>query len=96
MARVAANSLDIVRRECQWGAATRQYELTALQDFYQSQAELEQLRWRLVTALRDLSQSLDCNELQVLLRQTVANQIGIDQPAYSGLKHALSNVGELP
>ena len=53
-------------------------------------ADLERLRWRLVHALRDGSQPLDDERLQAHLRNTVVNQVAIDQPRYSGLQQALA------
>jgi hypothetical protein len=53
-------------------------------------ADLERLRWRLVHALRDGSQPLDDERLQAHLRNTVVNQVAINQPRYSGLQQALA------
>jgi len=89
LARVAANSLDIVLRELSLGAAQRALELTRLQKLLRSNDDLEALRWRLVNALRDGSMPLDEPGLADHLRQTVVNQLAIDQPGYSGLKTAL-------
>ncbi|MEJ2133334.1 MAG: DUF6285 domain-containing protein, partial [Gammaproteobacteria bacterium] len=88
MARVASNSLDIVLREIALGAETKARELERLQAFFGSQEDLEQLRWRLVKELRDGSQSLEDARLGVHLRETVVNQIAIDQPRYSGFRTA--------
>lgn len=91
MARVASNSLDIVLREMALGEQVQAREHERLQAFYGSDEDLEQLRWRLVRELRDGSQPLEDPRLQVHLRQTVVNQIGIDQPRYSGFKTATSS-----
>jgi aminoglycoside phosphotransferase (APT) family kinase protein len=88
MARVASNSLDIVLRENALGAETKARELERLQAFFGSQEDLEKLRWRLVKELRDGSQSLEDARLGVHLRETVVNQIAIDQPRYSGFRTA--------
>jgi aminoglycoside phosphotransferase (APT) family kinase protein len=90
MARVASNSLDIVLREMSLGEEHHRRELQRLQHFYNSTDDLETLRWRLVNELRDESLCLDDPDLQVHLRQTVVNQIAIDQPRYSGYKTAIS------
>ncbi|MCB1691388.1 MAG: phosphotransferase family protein [Pseudomonadales bacterium] len=89
MARVASNSLDIVLRE--WAIASRhkQAERERLEAFYEQKGTLADLRWRLVNGLRDGSLSLDDERLTAHLRQTVVNQIAIDQPRYTGLATAL-------
>jgi aminoglycoside phosphotransferase (APT) family kinase protein len=90
LARVASNSLDIVLRELDLGARQRERELARLKAFYKYDDDLETLRWRLVTELRDGSQSLDDEALKDHLRQTVVNQIAIDQPRYTGFRTAVS------
>ncbi|HKI73587.1 MAG TPA: phosphotransferase family protein, partial [Pseudomonadales bacterium] len=90
LARVASNSLDIVLRELDLAPRQRLQELTRLQAFYRSKDDLETLRWRLVTELRDGSRELDDAALKDHLRQTVVNQIAIDQPRYSGFRTAVS------
>ena len=91
LSRVAANSLDIVLRELTLGPVHQALELGRLQALFQSDKGLGALKRRLVTALRDQQISLDNEALQNHLRQTVVNQIAIDQPKYSGLKKALTN-----
>lgn len=90
LARVASNSLDIVLRELELGERQRVAELARLQAFYDSEDDLESLRWRLVNELRDGAQSLDDGALKAHLRETVVNQIAIDQPRYSGFRTALA------
>lgn len=90
LARVAANSLDVILRELELGPRQRVLERERLQAFYGTSDDLETLRWRLVNALRDGSQSLEDEALQNHLRHTVVNQIAIDQPRYSGFKTAVS------
>ena len=90
LARVASNSLDIILRELDLGPRQRALELARLRAWYDSDEDLETLRWRLVNGLRDGSQSLDDETLQTHLRQTVVNQIAIDQPRYTGFKTAIS------
>lgn len=90
LARVAGNSLDIVLRELALGDAARAAELQRLTGLLGETGDLDTLRWRLVHALRDGSMPLDNVELQAHLRNTVVNQIAIDQPRYSGFKTATS------
>jgi aminoglycoside phosphotransferase (APT) family kinase protein len=89
MARVASNSLDIVLRELSLGQAHRNLEHERLCALLGANEDLQTLRWRLVHALRDGGMALDTPGLAEHLRQTVANQVAIDQPGYSGLRTAL-------
>ena len=91
LSRVAANSLDIVLRELTLGPVHQALELERLQALFQSEEGLEALKRRLVTELRDQQISLDNEALQNHLRQTVVNQLAIDQPKYSGFKKALDS-----
>jgi aminoglycoside phosphotransferase (APT) family kinase protein len=91
LARVAANSLDIVLRELAVGEPHRRLEQERLQRLLGKQGELEALRWQLVHGLRDGSVALDTPGLAGHLRETVVNQVAIDQPKYSGLRTALEN-----
>ncbi|MEX0942718.1 MAG: phosphotransferase family protein [Pseudomonadales bacterium] len=97
MARVAGNSLDIVLREMELGGQHKRAELERLRaiygatDNYSATDSLASLKWRLVNALRDGSQPLEDDALKHHLRQTVVNQIAIDQPKYSGFKTATSS-----
>lgn len=91
LSRVAANSLDIVLRELTSGPIHQALELGRLQALFQSDEGLDVLKRRLVTELRDKQISLDNEVLQNHLRQTVVNQVAIDQPKYSGFKNALDN-----
>ena len=90
LARVAGNSLDIVRRDLLLGEEHRANEEARLRALLGVEAELDGLRWRLVTGLRDGSIPLDMPGLAEHLRATVVNQVAIDQPRYSGFKTAVS------
>ncbi len=61
-----------------------------LQSLFSSDETLIALRWRLVNALRDGSMDLENETLKDHLRQTVVNQLAIDQPKYSGFKTAIN------
>ena len=92
LSKVAANSLDIVLRELEIGPTHQAQELDRLKKLYdEPNQELTTLRWRLVNDIRAGNRPLTDPELQNHLRQTVVNQIRIDQPGYSGLKKALEN-----
>ena len=72
-------------------AAHRAGEWERLRRLFDSQDDLQTLRWRLTHALRDGSMKLDTPGLAAHLRETVVNQVAIDQPSYSGLQIALKN-----
>lgn len=94
MALVASNSLDIVLREMTLGPAHLEAERARLASMFGSTAPLEELRWQVVRGLRDGAISLDHPGLADHLRNTVVNQLAIDQPKYSGLKAALAHTGK--
>lgn len=89
LARVAGNSLDIVLRDLASGPAHRQAEHQRLQALLHDNADLDTLRWRLTHGLCDGSIPLDHPGLAEHLRNTVVNQVAIDQPKYSGFKTAM-------
>lgn len=98
MSRVAGNSLDIVRREVVAGPQLRAREVAHLSEMFAPQAgadveDLASLRWRLVNGLRDGSVGLQDPGLVEYLREAVVNQVGIDQPKYTGYKTACRNAG---
>ena len=90
LARVASNSLDVVLRDRALGSEHRRRELERLRAIFESEEELSVLRWRLVHALREAEIPLDDVGVIAHLRDTVANQVAIDQPRYSGLATALA------
>jgi len=89
LARVAGNSLDIVVRDLKTGQAARDREQARLEALL-GEGPLSDLRWRLVHGLRDGSIALDLPGLSDHLRETVVNQVAIDQPKYSGFKTAVA------
>jgi len=93
LARVAANSLDIVDREVRVGTKLAAKELEQLRalDLAPVDSSLLEQRWALVNALREGTQALDDEKLIDYLRTSTVNQLAIDQPRYSGLKVALAN-----
>lgn len=91
LARVAANSLDIVGRELALGGAGCAAEALRLRALLGQAGTLDDLRWLLVTRLRDGTIALDNNTLQTHLRETVAARLAIDQPRYPGLATALKS-----
>lgn len=90
LARVAGNSVELVRRERAMGEAHRRAEHARLQALLDARGSLTALRRQLCQALRDERMPLDAPGLTDHLRQTVVNQVAIDQPAYAGLRTALA------
>jgi aminoglycoside phosphotransferase (APT) family kinase protein len=101
LSRVTANALDVVRRDLLLGPEHRRREGERLRELLGQhaprdqeavqQAPLAELRQRLVDALRSPPTIPDNASLQEHLRQTVANQVAIDQPRYSGFADLLSS-----
>ncbi|AXQ30123.1 phosphotransferase family protein [Solimonas sp. K1W22B-7] len=89
LARVAANSLEIVQRELQLGAQCRAREQAGLERVLGHGGEREALRRELVEGLRSGVIALDRPGLPEHLRQSVADQVAIDQPKYPGYRTAL-------
>tara|TARA_Y100000768_G_C23967989_1_gene678903 strand:+ start:275 stop:1699 length:1425 start_codon:yes stop_codon:yes gene_type:complete len=90
LARVAGNSLDIIGRELTIGPALARHETALLSEMLGLNGDIDQLRWQLVRLLRDGSMELESSLLQTYLRDSVVNQVAIDQPKYSGFQFATS------
>jgi hypothetical protein len=90
MARVAANSRDIVLREHALGRAPRAAEHARLRQLLGRNDKRENLRWALTNALGDGNMALDTPGLAAHLRATVVGELAIDQPQYSGLRTVLA------
>ena len=88
LAKVAANSLDIVLREARDGPASREAEWVGLRALLGSEASLPALRRALCEQLRAGRFALDDPALTAHLRNTVVAQALIDQPGYLGLRKA--------
>lgn len=94
MALVASNSLDIVLRELAIMPAHLAAETERLKTLLSTESDdVLVLRQQLSTTLQNGEMALDHPGLADHLRQTVANQLAIDQPKYSGLAEALEISG---
>ena len=85
---MAGNSLDVVQRELTIGPQLREREIVRLEGLLEQRGSIDELRWALVEALRDESMDIDRTDLHDYLRETVINQVAIDQPKYSGFRFA--------
>ena len=82
LSRVAANSLEIVRREAHLGPHFAAAQYDRLQNLLGGDAELVELSWQLVKRLRDETSDLSDDSLKQHLRQTSFEALAIDQPHY--------------
>ncbi len=89
LARVAANSLDIVLRDAALGPESRRLEHESLKRVLGRDGSRSELLQVLVDSLRDGSMALDHPGLAMHLRESVIRQVAIDQPVYSGYKNAM-------
>ena len=85
---VASNSLAILMRESRLSKKHQFDEKRRLQTLLSGNESLQELRCALSRKLREGSISLDSTELTAHLRQTVMNQLLIDQPKYPALQGA--------
>lgn len=88
LARVAGNSLDIVLRDLAIGDGLRKRQVERLRVLLDEDGDLDTLRRLLVVRLRTNQMSLGHPGLADYLRETVVNQVAIDQPTYSGFRIA--------
>jgi aminoglycoside phosphotransferase (APT) family kinase protein len=91
MARVAGNALAMVRRELELGAESKRRELDRLQKLLNCQGDLNECRRKLAAGLGDRTIPLNAPGLTDHLRNSVVNQLAIDQPRYSGINNALNH-----
>ncbi len=85
LARVAANSVDIVLRELELGADAEAWERQALYGLLgPSEASTLDLRAALCSAIRAGDMDLKRQDLRAYLRDSVMAQVMIDQPGYAG------------
>ena len=92
LARVAANSLDIVLREAALGPLYRPQAQLQLENLLGESGAYGALQQNLCQRIRDASITLDNTELQAYLRYATLIQVLIDQPKYSGAQTAKAAV----
>ena len=88
---MAGNSLDVVLRELAVGKQHLSLQADRLRRLLEQDGDLESLRRTLVSRLRGNEMALDNPGLAEYLRESVVNQVAIDQPSYSGFNTALEN-----
>lgn len=85
---VALKSLDIVQRELEMGPEFAKSEKARLMEILGHDGTLGALNQELTTRIREGSLSLDDAKVKAHLVATTKAKVQIDQPKYSGLKHA--------
>jgi aminoglycoside phosphotransferase (APT) family kinase protein len=90
LARVAANSVDVVLRELQFGADAAAWEQQALRGLLDTTGSTAYLRSKLCAAIRLGEIDLKRHDLHAYLRDSVLAQVLIDQPGYPGAAECMS------
>jgi hypothetical protein len=88
-ARVAANALDIVKRELEVAPAANTEETSRLQSLLGMEGLLEDLNRELCRRIEAGEVGLDTPGLKDHLWRTTLTKLSIDQPNYSGYRRAL-------
>ena len=88
-ARVAANALDIVKRELEVAPAANAEEASRLTTLLGMEASLEDLNRELCRRIETGEVGLDTPGLKDHLWRTTLTKLSIDQPNYSGYRRAL-------
>jgi len=88
-ALVAANALDIVRRELETAPPANTLELARLQALLSSDGTLEDLNRKLGTQIESGEITLDTPGLKEHLWTSTLTKLAIDQPKYSAYKKAV-------
>ena len=88
-ARVAANALDLVRRQLELGAAGEAAELERLQALLGHTGTLAELNTALAEALASGAMGLSTPGVSEHVRATTLEKLQVDQPNYSGFRAAL-------
>ncbi len=94
-ARVAANAIDLVRRQIALGAAGEDAELERLQALLGHGGTLAELNAELADALASGAKDLTTPGVPEHLRATTLEKLRVDQPHYSGYRAALERHSDL-
>jgi len=88
LTRVAANALDLVRREIESGLAADDAELTRLRTLLGSGGDLGALNAALSAAIEAEEMTLETPGLADHLWATTLDKLAIDQPSYAPYRRA--------
>lgn len=87
--RVAANVLDIVKRELELSPATDHAEHDRLRALLGTDGTLDELNRLLCRRIRSGELALDAPDLVEHLREATLAKLAVDQPRYPGYRRAL-------
>ena len=93
-ARVAANAVDLVRREIELREASDCAEKERLVTLLGHDGELEKLNADLAAAIREDRMDIEAPKLLSHLWQTSLEKLAIDQPRYASYRAALEETPE--
>ncbi len=88
-ARVAANAVDLVRRQLEFGTTGEAAEVKRLQALLGHAGTLAELNTALAEALASGAKGLSTPGVSEHLRATTLEKLQVDQPNYSGYRAAL-------
>lgn len=94
-ARVAANALDIVKRELEVAPAANAEETNRLKALLGMDGSLDELNRELCRRIESGEIGLDAPNLKDHLWRTTLTKLAIDQPGYSGYRRALKEGEEV-
>jgi Domain of unknown function (DUF6285) len=90
-ARVAANAVDLVRRQLELGTTGEAAEVKRLQALLGHAGTLAELNTALAEALASGTKDLSTPGVSEHLRATTLEKLQVDQPNYSGYRAALEH-----
>lgn len=93
-ARVAANSVELVRRSLKRSPISDQLELDRLRALLDMDGDLTELNRELGRRIRNGEIALDSEALKHHLRETTLAKLAIDQPKYASYRDELDNKSE--
>jgi len=94
LARVAANALDIVRRQLQQAPQTEAAERQRLQALLQCEGPLDALNRQLCERIAAGQIGLHTPGLAEHLWQTTLDALAVDQPSYESYRRALQDAAQ--
>jgi hypothetical protein len=95
-ARVAANAVDLVRREIEMRPVSDQQELGRLEALLGRPGTLDELNAELAQAIRSDRLATDAPALLDHLWKTTLEKLAIDQPSYASYRAALAQNAGTP
>lgn len=91
-AMVAANALDIVKRELDIAPQANQNEQSRLSTLLSTEGSLEDLNKKLCEQISSGQMTLETDGLKDHLWQTTLSKLSIDQPRYSAYRKSLDGI----